>query len=115
MSTAPQTPSEPKPASLPGGKTEDPLAGPDSTLRPLPAPIRIFVYFLGWLLIIVGLLGLVLPGIQGILTMALGAAALSLVSEAAHRRLRSVLKRWPAGQRRMERMRAKVHSWLSRD
>ncbi len=84
-------------------------------LRPLPVLVRIFLYFLGWLLIIVGLLGLVLPGIQGILTLALGAAALSLVSEAVHRRLRSVLKPWPAGQRRMELLRAKVHSWLSRD
>ena len=115
MSTAPQTPSEPKPSSPSGGRAEDPVSGPHSTLRPLPAPIRIFLYFLGWLLIIIGLLGLVLPGIQGILTMAVGAAALSLVSEAAHRRLHSVLKRWPAGQRRLERMRAKVHSWLSRD
>ena len=115
MSTALQTPNEPKPASPPREKDEDPVSGSHRKLRPLPTPVRILLYFLGWLLIIVGLLGLVLPGIQGILTLALGAAALSLVSEATHRWLRSVLKPWPAGQRRMEQLRAKVHSWLSRD
>ncbi len=115
MSTALHTPHEPKPAPPRPEKAEDPVSGSHRKLRPLPPPVRILLYFLGWLLIIVGLLGLVLPGIQGILTLALGAAALSLVSEAAHRWLRSVLKPWPAGQRKMEQLRAKVHSWLSRD
>ncbi len=115
MSTAPQIPPEPNAHRPPESTAAGPLADPRPKLRPLPALVRIFLYFLGWLLIIVGLLGLVLPGIQGILTLALGAAALSLVSEAVHRWLRSVLKPWPTGQRRMEQLRAKVHSWLSRD
>ena len=115
MSTALQTPNEPKAVPPPPEKAEDAVSGSHRKLRALPAPVRILLYFVGWFLIIVGLLGLVLPGIQGILTLAFGAAALSLVSEAVHRWLRSVLNPWPAGQRRLEQIRAKVHSWLSKD
>ena len=100
---------------IPADEPEETAAQPPAPeLRPLPTPIRIGLYFLGWFLLLVGLLGLALPGIQGILTMALGAALLSLASEAAHRRLRSLLRRWPAAQRLMERFRARVHKILAR-
>jgi len=115
LSTSLKPPPPPEPAGSSGEGEHDPLPAESGELRPLPTPVRIFLYFLGWLLIIVGLLGLVLPGIQGILTMVLGAAILSLASEAAHRRLRSVLERWPRSHRMMERFRAKVHGWLSKD
>lgn len=83
-------------------------------LRPLPSGIRIALYILGWLLVFVGLIGLVLPGIQGILCLILGASALSLVSDGLHRRLRPLFRRWPAGWRRLERLRRKLHSLLSK-
>ena len=88
--------------------------GSGRELGPLPKAVRLFLYFLGWLLLLVGLLGLALPGIQGILTIILGAALLSLASEATHRRLRSVLRRWPAADRQMERFRRRLHQLLSR-
>lgn len=84
-----------------------------SELDPLPTPIRIFVYFLATLVLLIGLVGLVLPGIQGILTLALGAALLSLASEPGHRLLRWLLRDWPAGHRRMEQFRTKLHGFFS--
>ena len=101
--------------------TDDPPSKPvgvddggHTTLHPLPTLVRVGLYFLGWLLVLIGIVGLAVPGIQGLLTLALGAAVLSLASEAAHRRLRRVLRRWPRGQRLMERFRSKLHGLLSR-
>ena len=107
------TPAETTPAEAPAEKpAHDDAESSSSELRPLPAPIRIALYFFGWFLLLVGILGLALPGIQGVLTIAFGAALLSLASEAAHHRLRSLLRRWPAADRLMERFRAKVHRRL---
>lgn len=81
-------------------------------LGPLPMPMRIGLYFAGWLLVLFGLLELVLPG-PGLLFIFFGAAVLSLASEATHRALRRVLKIWPAGHNRMEHTRARLHHRLS--
>ena len=94
--------------------SERDLDAPVEELGPLPTPVRIVVYFLGWLLLLIGILGLALPGIQGILTIIVGAALLSLASEAAHRQVRSVLRRWPSMDRRMEQFRARLHRFFSR-
>ncbi len=83
-------------------------------LGPLPMPMRIGLYLGGWLVVFFGLAELFLPG-PGLLFIFLGAAILSLASEATHRSLRRVLKGWPAGHNRMERMRARLHHKLSRD
>ena len=64
-------------------------------LPPLPPIKRLLLLVAGWLLILIGLAGLVLPGIQGVLTLALGAAALSLVSPTFLRLLHRLLHRWP--------------------
>lgn len=75
---------------------------------------RIFLVILGWLLIVLGLIGLVLPGLQGILTLALGAAALSLVSRSVLNALRYVFRPWPKGWRIVLRTRRKVQYWIGR-
>ena len=62
----------------------------------------------------VGVAGLALPGIQGVLTIALAAAVLSLASATADRVLRSVLGRWPRLLRRVDLFRHKVHRKLHR-
>ena len=85
-----------------------------STEPPLPTPLRVVLYFAGWFLLLVGLLGLALPGIQGVLTLILGAAVLSLASEATHRWLRRLLRPWPKGAQRFEQARTRLHQWLSR-
>ena len=106
---------EATPSEAPADEPEETAAQPFAPeLRPLPTPVRIALYFLAWFLLLVGLLGLALPFIQGFLTMGIGAALLSLVSEAAHRRIRTLLRRWPAAQRQMERFRARVHKMLAR-
>jgi hypothetical protein len=66
----------------------------------------------GWLLLLIGVAGLILPGIQGVLTILIGAAVLSLVSELAYDLLRWILGRWPRLWRRMLKLRQKVHGWF---
>jgi putative transmembrane protein PGPGW len=79
---------------------------------PLPLWARIVIFVVGWLLILVGVAGLVLPGIQGIATILVGAALLSLDNELVYRGLRRLLVRWPHLWRRVERFREKSHDWL---
>ncbi len=69
---------------------------------------RILLFVAGWTVLLVGVAGLVLPGIQGILTILIGAAILSLVSETAYRLLGRLLRRWPALMERIDRWRKKV-------
>ena len=50
----------------------------------LPRLTRWGFFVAGWGLVAVGLAGLVLPGIQGVLTLLAGLAVLSVVSRTAH-------------------------------
>ena len=81
---------------------------------PLPMGVRIGIFVVGWLLILVGVAGLVLPGIQGIATILIGAALLSLDNELVYRGLRRLLARWPQHWRRLERFREKAHDRIHR-
>jgi Flp pilus assembly protein TadB len=83
-------------------------------LPPLHWSVRLIVLVLGCLLVVVGIAGLVLPGIQGILTIVLGLAVISLASDFVHRQLRRLLTRWPKAHQAMERFRERLHGWLSR-
>jgi hypothetical protein len=76
---------------------------------PLPLGVRIAIFVIGWVLILVGVAGLILPGIQGIATILVGAALVSLDNELVYRGLRKVLQRWPSVWRRIERFREKAH------
>ena len=84
------------------------------SLPELPASTRILVFVLGWLLILVGLAGLVLPGLQGILTLLLGGALLSLVSQTMLGMLRWSMRPWPSGWRRLLKLRRKLVQKLGR-
>jgi hypothetical protein len=81
---------------------------------PLPLAARVGIFVLGWVLILVGVAGLVLPGIQGIATILVGAALLSLDNELVYRGLRRLLTRWPRAWERLERFREKAHDRLHR-
>lgn len=83
-------------------------------LVPLSLGLRIVLFIVGWTLLLVGVAGLVLPGIQGVLTILAGAAILSLVSELAYKWLRSLLKRWPGVWQRIEGFRLDLHRRLRR-
>jgi uncharacterized membrane protein YbaN (DUF454 family) len=73
---------------------------------------RILLFVAGWTVLLVGVAGLVLPGIQGILTILIGVAILSLVSESTYRLLGRLLLRWPKLMERVEGLRHKVSDWL---
>ena len=76
--------------------------------------VRVGIFIVGWLLILVGVAGLVLPGIQGIATILVGAALLSLDNEFVYRGLRRLLARWPRVWRKIEHFREKSHDWIQR-
>jgi hypothetical protein len=82
--------------------------------RPLPFWARVTVFVLGWVLILIGVAGLVLPGIQGIATIILGAALLSLDNQLIYRGMRRTLSRWPKVWHMIERFRAKAHDKIHR-
>jgi len=82
--------------------------------RPLPFWLRVVVLLVGWVVLLVGVAGLVLPGIQGVLTILLGAAILSVASELAHRWMRRLLQRWPKVWCRIDSFRDKIHTRLHR-
>lgn len=85
--------------------------------RPLPLPLwlKVVSIAIGWLLVLLGVVGLFLPVLQGGLSLALGFALLSISSQWVHLRLRGMMGRWPAIWRRMERLRRRLHGWLHRN
>lgn len=113
--SAPEPPDAEPPRREPGAEVEASDGRHPSPLSPLSTITRMLLLIVGWVLILVGVAGLVLPGIQGILTIVAGAAVLSLASELAYRMMRHTLGPWPGVLSRVERLREKVHAWLSRD
>ena len=109
----PDLPPELLPDSHPQGEAEG-HPRPPRQLPPLPFRVRVGVFLVGWVLILVGVAGLVLPGIQGVLTIVTGAALLSLDNELIYRLLRSVLARWPTIWAKVERLRHRIHDKLHR-
>lgn len=83
-------------------------------LPKLATGTKVFLLFAGWFLILLGLLGLVLPVLQGVLFLALGAALLSLVSSTIYNLLRRAFARWPRGWRKLLSVRQRVHRWLEK-
>jgi len=81
---------------------------------PLPLGVRVGIFIVGWILVLVGVAGLVLPGIQGIATIILGAALLSLDNELVYRGLRKLLRRWPDVWHRIEHFRERTHDRIHR-
>lgn len=77
--------------------------------------VRLLLLGAGWFLLLVGVAGLVLPGIQGVLTMLLGAAILSIASESVYRLLRRLLRhRFPGLWRRLNGFRERWRQRLAR-
>jgi hypothetical protein len=74
----------------------------------------VVIFVLGWLLILLGVAGLILPGIQGVATILVGAALLSLDNELVYRGLRRLLARWPNAWHRLEKVRERAHERIHR-
>jgi uncharacterized membrane protein YbaN (DUF454 family) len=83
--------------------------------KPLPFWPRVLLLAAGWVLFVVGIAGLILPGIQGVLTLLVAAALLSAGSATAHRWIRSRFRRWPKGWKRIEKFRRRLRRWFHRD
>lgn len=77
--------------------------------------MRVVAFVLGWGLVLVGVAGLALPGIQGVLTLLAGTAVLSVISETVYQLLRRLFRRWPRGWKRVRGFRRRVHGWLHRE
>ncbi|MEM1245980.1 MAG: PGPGW domain-containing protein [Acidobacteriota bacterium] len=73
---------------------------------------RLLLLTSGFVLLLVGLAGLVLPGIQGVLTLAIGTALLSTVSPTVRSWLRALFSGWPRGWRRYLRVERRLQQIL---
>ncbi len=104
-------PPQPGPVAVPP-IAEEPHVRRRRLRRPLPLWLRILVLLVGWIVLLVGVAGLVLPGIQGIATIAIGAAILSVASELAYEWMRKSLSRWPKIWDRVERFRDRISDKL---
>ena len=99
----------------PPARPDDPDPAAEATAAvELPFWPRLGLIVVGSVLLLVGVAGLFLPGIQGIVTILVGVAVLSLVSQRAYRFLRWSLGRWPSALERMERLRERTNAWIDR-
>lgn len=79
-----------------------------------PMWLRVGLIVCAVLLLLVGVAGLFLPGLQGIVTILAGVALLSLVSSNADRFLRWSLGPWPKALDKVEAARERSRGWLLR-
>ncbi|HUO86720.1 MAG TPA: PGPGW domain-containing protein [Thermoanaerobaculia bacterium] len=88
--------------------------GPAGAPERLPVWLRVGLIASAVVLLLVGVAGLFLPGIQGIVTILAGVALLSLVSSHADRFLRWSLGPWPTALDKVEDLRERSRRWLMR-
>ncbi len=69
---------------------------------------RIFVLVLGWSLVVLGIIGLFVPILQGILFILVGLWVLSRESHWARRSLRKMRLKFPTADRRMRELERKL-------
>ncbi len=76
---------------------------------------KIGLLIIGWLFIVLGIVGLFLPILQGFLFILIGLGILSSRSETIKRFLKHLEERHPDLHNRAEKWKAKVKGWFSRD
>ena len=75
---------------------------------------RLLVQLVGWAFIVVGIIGLFLPILQGILFILIGLIILSTQYAWAHRLLERIKARFPSAAARAHEASAKAKVWLQR-
>jgi uncharacterized membrane protein YbaN (DUF454 family) len=75
---------------------------------------RIVALIIGWTLIVVGVVGLFVPILQGILFILLGLYVLSRESTTARRMLDRLRARYPKAYDKMKQLKEKIRSLLPR-
>ncbi|MCP4658211.1 MAG: hypothetical protein GY856_22595 [bacterium] len=78
-----------------------------SEMPPLSTGARVVLAIGGWVLIMLGVLQLFIPG-PGLLTMVTGAALLSLVSRRVHNLLRWIFRPWPWAWQKLLQLRRRI-------
>jgi uncharacterized membrane protein YbaN (DUF454 family) len=76
---------------------------------------RIAILILGWFFVVIGILGLFLPFLQGLLFIMIGLAILSSRSETVKRFLRYLEKRYPQHHERLVAFRKRIKGWFRRE
>jgi uncharacterized membrane protein YbaN (DUF454 family) len=80
----------------------------------LDAIKRIGLLIIGWSFIVLGILGLFLPFLQGVLFIVIGLAILSSRSQIIRRFLKYLEERYPHLHERVENWKEKVRSWFKK-
>ncbi|MGZ4787836.1 MAG: PGPGW domain-containing protein [Terriglobales bacterium] len=75
---------------------------------------RIAILVVGWAFILLGIVGLFLPVLQGILFLLIGLLILSTEYVWAHRLLHKMRARFPKIAEHMDHARSKVERWLKK-
>jgi uncharacterized protein len=81
-------------------------------MRPLLKKIVVLV--LGWFFVLLGIIGLFLPILQGILFILIGLIILSTEYVWAHHLLEKIKARFPTIARKATEASARAHHWLQR-
>jgi uncharacterized protein len=76
---------------------------------------RIGLLILGWFFVVLGILGLFLPLLQGILFILIGLAILSSRSETIRRFLKHLGERYPRHHERIAIWEEKIRKWFKKD
>ena len=76
---------------------------------------RIGLLIVGWFFIVLGILGLFLPILQGVLFILIGLAILSTRSEIIKRFLKHLEERYPHHHERVEIWKEKMKNWFKKD
>lgn len=76
--------------------------------------IRMMKIILGWLFLILGVVGLFLPILQGFLFLAVGLAILAQEQAWAHGLLQRLRRRFPQMVTRLDHARHKAEAWVGR-
>lgn len=76
---------------------------------------QIGILLMGWTFLLLGILGLFLPILQGILFIMIGLAILSTRSRTIQRFLQRLEKRYPHLHEQMEARVKKVKKWFQKD
>ncbi len=82
---------------------------------PLDAIKKIGLLIVGWFFIVLGILGLFLPILQGVLFILIGLAILSSRSEIVKRFLKHLEERYPHHHERVEKWRVRIRGWFKKD
>jgi uncharacterized membrane protein YbaN (DUF454 family) len=75
---------------------------------------RIGLLVLGWFFVVLGIIGLFLPILQGILFILIGLAILSSRSETIKRFLKHLEKRYPQYHEKIEAWRERLRKWFEK-